>query len=81
MGVPEGEGKRKDQKNNKCLKKKSPILMKNINPYIQEAQKNLGIIDKKRTTHKHIIVRLLKDKENILKAAEFPLWLSSSKPD
>ena len=41
--------------------------MKAINPYVQEAQQNVGKINTKRTTHKHI-VKLLKDKENILKA-------------
>ena len=69
----------------KIMKEKSPSLVKEINIQVQEAQRVPKKLDPKRTTPRHIIIKMPKgkDKERILKAkkrkAESYLQRSSHK--
>ena len=53
------------------MKENFPNLMKEIDTQIQEAQRVPNNLDPKRTTPRHIIIKMLKvkAKERILKAA------------
>ena len=53
------------------MKKSYPNLVKEIDTQIQEAQRVPNKIDPKRTTPRHIIIKMpnVKNKERILKAA------------
>ena len=53
------------------MKEKSPSLVKEINIQVQEAQRIPNKMNTKRTTPRHIIIKMPKgkDKERILKAA------------
>ena len=53
------------------MKENFPNLMKEIDTQIQEAQRVPNNLDPKRTTPRHIIIKMpkVKDKERILKAA------------
>ena len=55
----------------KIMKENFPILAKKIDIQIQEAQRIPNKLDPKRTTPRHIIIKLakVKDKEKLLKAA------------
>lgn len=64
MGMLDGE-KREKGPEKSILRNKAtnfPNLMKNINPYIKEAQQALRRINMKRCTPRHIIVILLKER-------------------
>ena len=54
----------------KIMKENFPILAKKIDIQIQEAQRIPNKLDPKRTTPRHIIIKLakVKDKEKLLKA-------------
>ena len=53
------------------MKEKFPNLVKEIDIQVQEAQRVPNKLDPKRTTPRHIIIKLpkIKDKERTLKAA------------
>ena len=53
------------------MKESFPNLMKEIDIQVQEAQRVSNKLDPKRTTPRHIIIKVpkVKDKERILKAA------------
>ena len=53
------------------MKENIPILAKEIDMQVQEAQRIPNKLDPKRTTPRHIIIKMpkVKDKERILKAA------------
>ena len=53
------------------MRENSPNLVKEIDIQVQEAQRVPNKLDPKRTTPRHIIIKLpkIKDKERILKAA------------
>ena len=53
------------------MKENSPNLVKEIDLEVQEAQKVPNKMDTKRTTPRHIIIKMpkVKDKQRILKAA------------
>ena len=53
------------------MKESFPNLVKDINIQVQEAQKIPNKLDPKRTTPRHIIIKMpkVKDKVRILKAA------------
>ena len=53
------------------MKENVPKLVKEIHIYVQEAQRVPNNLDPKKTTLKHIIIKMskVKDKERILKAA------------
>ena len=53
------------------MKENFPNLVKEIDMKVQEAQRVPNKIDAKRTTPRHIIIKMrkFKDKERILKAA------------
>ena len=69
------EGEEKEQEIEKLfekiMKEKFPNLVKEINIQVQEAQSVPDKVDPKRTTPRHIIIKMprVKDKERILKAA------------
>ena len=69
------EGKEKDQEIGnlfeKIMKDNFPNLVKEIDMQVQEEQKVPNKLDPKRTTPRHIIIKMpkVKDKERILKAA------------
>lgn len=71
MGVPK---ERKEKKVDRSFKEittdNTPNLMKNMNLHIQ-AQQNPSRVTLKRSTAKHLIIKLMKDrdKKGILKAA------------
>ena len=64
----------------KIMKENFPNLMKEMDIQVQEAQKVPNKMDPKRTTPKHIIIKMpkVKDKERILKAYSY-LQRSSQK--
>lgn len=68
IGVSEEE-ERNDKKNSKNYSNDLPNLMVNINLYIPEAQQVPNRINSKKTTVRHILVKILKakNKEEILK--------------
>ena len=73
IGVPEGEEEEQVIENlfEKIMKKHFPHLAKEIDMQVQEAQRVPKKLDPKRTTLRHIIIKLpkIKDKERILKAS------------
>ena len=73
IGVPEGEEKEQKIENvfENIMKESFPNLVKEIDIQVQEAQKIPNKMDPKRTTPRHIIIKMpkVKDEERILKAA------------
>ena len=71
--MPEGGEEEQDIKNllEKIMKESFPNLVKEIDMLVQEAQRVPNNLDPRRTTPRHIIVKMpqVKDKERILKAA------------
>ena len=71
--MPEGEEKEKEIENlfEKIVKENFLNLVKEIDMLVQEAQRVPNKMDAKRTTPRHIIIKMpkFKDKERILKAA------------
>ena len=71
--VPEGEEKEQEIGNlfEKIMKENFPSGMKEIDMQIQEAQRIPNMMDAKRPTLRHIIIKMprVKDKERILKVA------------
>ena len=73
MGMLEGEEKEQDTENlfGQIVKENIPKLVKEVDfQEVQEAQRVPKRLDPKRTTPRHIIIKLpkIKDKEKILKA-------------
>ena len=73
IGVPEGEEEEQEIENlfEKIMKENFPILVKEIDMQVQEAQREPKKLDLRRNTLRHIIVKSpkIKDKERILEAA------------
>ena len=73
IGVSEGEEKEQEIGNQfeKIMKANFPILVKEIDMQVQEAQRVPNKLDPKRTMQRHIIIKMpnIRDKERILKAA------------
>ena len=73
IAVPEGEEEEQEIENlfEKIMKENFPNLVKEINTKVQEAQRIPNKLDPKRTTPRHIIIKMprIKDKERILNAA------------
>ena len=71
--MPEGKEKEQEIENlfEKMMKENFPNLVKEIDIQFQEAQRLPNKLDPKRTTPRHIIIKMpkVKDKERILKAA------------
>ena len=71
--MPEGEEEEREIENlfEKIMKENFPHLVKEIDIQVQEAQRVPNKTDPKRTTPRHIIIKMpkVKDKETILKAA------------
>ena len=69
--MPEEEEQEMEHLFEKIMKENFPNLAKEIDTQVQEAQKILNKLDPKRTTPRHIIIKMpkVKDKERILKAA------------
>ena len=71
--MPEGEEKEQEIENvlEKIMKENFPNLVKDIDIQVQEAQRVPYKLDPKKTTPRHIIIKMpkVKDKEKILKAA------------
>ena len=71
--MPEGKKKEQEIENlfEKIIKENFPHMVKEINIQVQEAQSVPDKVDPKRTTPRHIIIKMprVKDKERILKAA------------
>ena len=70
IGVPEGEEEEQEIENffEKIMKENFPNLVKEVDVQVQEAQGVPNKLDLKRTTPRHIIMKML-NKERILKAA------------
>ena len=70
--VPGGEKEEQETENlfEKIMKENFPNLVKEINIEVQEAQRIPNKMDVKRSTLRHIIIKMpkVKDKERILKA-------------
>ena len=69
IGVPEVRRKRGERKNIWRKLKDLPNLLENVNLYLQETQQIPNRINTKRSTPRHITVKVLKDKEKILETA------------
>ena len=71
--MPEGEEEEQEIENlfEKMMKENFPNLAKKIDIQVQEAQRLPNKLDPKRTTPRHIVIKMpkVKDKERILKAA------------
>ena len=71
--MPEGEEKEQEIENlfEKIMRENFPNLVNEIDIQVQEAQRVPNKLDPKRTTPRHIIIKMpkVKDKERILKAA------------
>ena len=71
--MPEGKQEEQEMKSSfeKIMKKNFPNLVKEIDIQVQEAQRVPNKLDPKKTTPRHIIIKMpkVKDKERILKAA------------
>ena len=71
--MPEGEEEEQETENlfEKTVKENFPNLVKEIDIQVQEAQRVPNKLDPKRTTPRHIIIKMskVKDKERILEAA------------
>ena len=72
--MPEGEQEEQEIENlfEKIMKENFPNLVKEIDIQVQEAQRVPNKMDPKRTTPRHIIIKMseIKHKERILKAAK-----------
>ena len=72
IGVPEGEEEEQEIENlfEKIMKENFPNLVKEIDIQVQEAQRVPNKLDPKRTTPRHITIKMpkVKDKERISKA-------------
>ena len=72
--MPEGEEEKQEIENlfEKIMKESFPNLVKEIDIQVQEAQSVPNKLDPKRTTWRHVIIKMpkVKDKGRILKAAE-----------
>ena len=72
--MPEGEEEEQEIENlfEKIMKENFPNLVKEIDIQVQEAQRVPNRLDPKRTTPRHIVIKMpkVKDKERILKAAK-----------
>ena len=70
--MPEGEKEEQEVENllEKIMKENFPNLAREIDMQIQEAQRVPKKLDPRRSTPRHIIIKLpkIKDKERILKA-------------
>ena len=70
--MPEGEEKEQETGNlyEKTVKENFPDLVKDIDMQVQEAERVPNKMDVKRTTPRHIIIKMpkVKDKERMLKA-------------
>ena len=68
MGMPDGEEKEQETENlfEKIMKGNLPNLVKEIDIQVQETQRIPNKIDPKRTTPRHIIIKMpkVKDKES-----------------
>ena len=66
--MPEGEEKEQEIENlfQKIMKENFPNLVTEIDIYVQEAQRVLNEMDPKRTTPRHIIIKMpmIKDRES-----------------
>ena len=62
--MPEGEEKEQEIENlfQKIMKENFPNLVTEIDIYVQEAQRVLNEMDPKRTTPRHIIIKMPKVK-------------------
>ena len=71
IGVPDGEEQEIRNLFERIMKEKFPNLVKGIDIQVQEAQRIPNKMDVKKPTPRHIIIRMLKvkDQERILKAA------------
>ena len=71
--MPEGEEEEQEIENlfEKIIKENFPNLAKGVDMQVEEAQRVPNKLDPKRTTPRHIIIKMpkVKDKERILKAA------------
>ena len=71
--MPEGEEEEQEIENvfKKIMKENFPILAKEIDMLVQEAQRVPKKLDPRRNTPRHIIITIpkVKEKERILKAA------------
>ena len=69
IGVPEGEEKEQEIGNLflKTVKENFPNLVKEIDMQVQETQRAPNKMDPKRTTPRHIIIKMPKVKERFLK--------------
>ena len=67
--MPEGEEEQQETENlfEKIMKEKFPNLVKEIDIQVQETQRVPNKLDPKRTTPRHIIIKMakVKDKENL----------------
>ena len=63
--MPEGEEKEQEIRNlfEKIMKENFPILAKEIDIQVQEAQRVPNKLDAERTTPRHIIIKMLKVKD------------------
>ena len=72
-GMPEGEEEEQEIENlfRKIMKENFPNFVKEINIEVQETQRVPNKVDPKRSTPRHIIIKMpkVKDKDRILKAA------------
>ena len=71
-GVPEGEEEKEQEIGDlfeKIMKENIPNVMKEIDMQVQEAQRVPNEMDAKRPTPRHIIIKIPKVKESMLKAA------------
>ena len=76
----EGEEQEIENLFEKIMKENIPILAKEIDMQVQEAQRIPNKLDPKRTTLRHIIIKVptVKEKERILKTAEVDSYLQRS---
>ena len=83
--MTEGEEKEQETGNlsEKTMKENFPNLVKEIDMQVQEAQRVPIIMDAKRPTLRHIIIKRLKveDKERLLKAAREKKLITRWLPD
>ena len=82
MGMPEGEKEEQEIENlfEKIMKENFPNLAKETGIQVQEVQRIPNKFNLKRTTPRHIIIKMpkVKDKERILKAAREKSYLQRS---
>ena len=66
-GVPEGEEEEQEIEDllEKIMKENSPNLAKEIDIQVQEAQRVPNKLDPKRSTPRHIIIKMPKIKDNL----------------